>query len=200
MVIGLTGGIGAGKSTVAGIFKKLGAYIIDADEIARNIMNKGEDAYNEVVSHFGNGILSAGGSVDRKALASIVFGNEAQLKALNEITHKHVFAKMRAELKNCSSDLIVLDVPLLFTCDFPISYDKSVAVIAEEEVRIKRVMARSRLTRKQVLERIGSQLSNSELRRRADYVIENNSDGFEELEEKVRVLYGEIMKNFEVGL
>lgn len=195
-VLGLTGGTGAGKSAAAGIFRDLGAYIIDADEISRGILNTGSPAYSETVNRFGQGILEPGGGINRKALGGIVFSDPAELEALNQITHKYIFRDMRERLKTgeAQSGLTVLDVPLLFSADFDIRYDKSAAVIADTGVRLRRITERDGIDRAQAVSRINAQLSNEELRRRADYIIENNTDNIGDLRHKVKSLYERLIK------
>ncbi|HIV86333.1 MAG TPA: dephospho-CoA kinase [Candidatus Monoglobus merdigallinarum] len=194
IIIGLTGSIGAGKSAVSGIFKSLGAYIIDADKIAHEVTEKGEKAYSEIVEYFGTGILSSDGSIDRKRLGSVVFGDKAKLKMLNSITHKYIFEEIEKRIGEYTGDVAVLDVPLLFNDDFSIGYDVSVAVLADDDVRIKRVEARDGLSREQVIARMNSQKSQAELAERADYVIENSLDGLGSLREKVKKLYKRIIE------
>lgn len=193
--LGLTGGIGSGKSAAAGIFKSLGAYIVDADKISRDILTPGTEAYRETVARFGKEILNPDRTVDRKALAAIVFGSKTELEALNNITHKHIFAVMEREARDAEksekykNSIIVIDAPLLFAPDFKMRYDKSAAVVADNEVRIERVLKRDEASRAEVESRIGSQLTNAELAARADYIIENNSNDIKDLENKVKKLY-----------
>lgn len=198
MILGLTGGIGSGKSTVSKIFKNLGAYIVDADEISHSILAKGSLAYNETIQWFGEKVLNSDGNVNRVVLANIVFGNKAELEALNRITHTHILEVMRDEIKYIKSmskyEIIVLDVPLLFAPDFDIEYDKSVAIIADEDIRIQRVMARNGISREKVIERMSCQMTNDELKERADYIIENNSDDISSLESKVKELYNRLIR------
>ena len=193
--LGLTGGIGSGKSAAAGIFKSLGAYIVDADKISRDILTPGTEAYRETVARFGKEILNPDRTVDRKALAAIVFGSKTELEALNNITHKHIFAVMEREARDAEksekykNSIIVIDAPLLFAPDFKMRYDKSAAVMADNEVRIERVLKRDEASRAEVESRIGSQLTNAELAARADYIIENNSNDIKDFENKVKKLY-----------
>ena len=95
IIVGLTGVIGSGKSTVSHILSELGAYTIDADEISRTVLDKDTPAYFETVEHFGRKILSCDGTINRKELAKIVFNNKAELEVLNRITHKYIFIKMQ---------------------------------------------------------------------------------------------------------
>lgn len=187
-ILGITGGIGAGKSTVANYFARLGADVIDADAIARQVTGKGAEAYEEIRESFGNDILSVDGSIDRKRLANIVFNDAEKLEILNCITHKHVFEKMQKLISESAAELICLDVPLLFTCDIPIKCDKTLAVIADTETRITRVMRRSGMQRDEIERRINNQLSNEEFKNSADYCIENNGRS-EDFEPAAREIY-----------
>lgn len=173
-IIGVTGGIGAGKSTVSKMFSQLGADIVDADEIARAVTKKEGRAFSEIISFFGKEILSESGEIDRKKLAGIVFSDKEKLVALNEITHKYVFIEMEEQIKNSKKDVVILDVPLLFSSDFKLSYDFSVGVVAKIEERIKRVKQRDGLSEEEILMRIENQISDRELEEKADFIVENN--------------------------
>lgn len=197
MILGLTGGTGAGKSAAAEMFRGLGAYVSDADKISRGILEKSKPAYDETVRRFGKGVLNADGTVNRKALAAIVFNDKKELEALNQITHKYIFEEAEREIgaavKSGKYPVIVIDAPLLFSDDFKIRYDRSAAVIADDEIRIKRIMSRDGMTRGEAEARMKNQLSNAELIARADYVIENNR-GVRELEQEVKNLYERLIK------
>ena len=184
-ILGITGGIGAGKSTVTKLFSKLGADIVDADKIAREIMNKGQDAYNEVVEEFGEEILDSDRNIIRKKLASIVFG------VLNKITHGYVFVEMNKQIDSSVAELICLDVPLLFSSDFPIKCHKTLVVTADDETRINRVIKRDNCTKEQVKQRMIKQMKQEDMIKLADYVIENNGDDFPV--EKVKEIYYELI-------
>ncbi len=173
-IIGITGGIGAGKSIVSAEFEKLGAKVIDADNISRRVTAKNGQGYQEVVDYFGENILLENGEINRKALAKIVFSDKNKLNTLNKITHKHIFAEMKAEINNSKEDVIVLDVPLLFSDDFKILCDIKIAILADEDVRIKRVMKRDGLSEAEIRARIQNQMTNEEYERLADICIWNN--------------------------
>lgn len=175
-VLGITGGIGAGKSTVSRLFQDLGADVVDADKIAHEILEPQGAAFSDVIAAFGKGIQNEKGEIDRKSLAALVFHDAAALERLNSLTHPHVFAVMQQKIRDAKADLICLDVPLLFSAPFPIPYDASLAVVAPREVRIARVMQRSGLTREQVTDRIDQQITDADMRKMADYVIENDGD------------------------
>ncbi len=192
-ILGITGGIGAGKSRVSQCFQSLGATLIDADKIARQVLEKDGRAYHDVVKAFGEDIVSADQTIDRKRLANVVFQNPKHLALLNSLTHPHVFAEMREQIQRADTDLVCLDVPLLFTCDFPIFCDKTLAVLAPRELRILRVMERDGATRKEILKRMENQLSDEEFRQKADYVIVNDGDE-ESLFQKVKEIYCSMME------
>ena len=175
-IIGVTGGTGSGKSTLCSCLVELGATVIDADKIAREVTLKDGAAYPEIVREFGNGILDENGEIIRKALGDIVFNDSKKLELLEKITHKYVFREMEIAIATCKSAVLVLDVPLLFQCDFPFKCDLTVAVIADEIVRIDRIVMRDGLSEAQARDRIRNQLSEAEYRRRADVVFENNQN------------------------
>lgn len=191
-IITLTGGMGSGKSTVLGIFKSFGALTLDCDGINHKQMLKGGSAYEKIVAEFGNNILDEDNEIDRKALSDIVFENQELLDKLTYITHNCIFDEIRKELSNMvESDVVVIEVPLLFQCEFPFEYDASVAVVADVDVRVRRVVERDGCTDEAALKRINKQLSDEEMRARADFVIENNGDEIM-LKNKVKEIYNRI--------
>ena len=173
-VIGITGGTGAGKSTVCAELKKRGAEIIDADAISRQVSQKGGIAFDEIVEGFGTEILNDLGEIDRRALGKIVFNDTEKLSLLNGITHKHIFAEMERRMKLCTAKIAVLDVPLLFDKDFPLHCDLTVAIIAEPEIRLKRIMARDGITYDAAVARMKNQISDEDYARLADICVANN--------------------------
>ncbi len=179
-IIGITGGIGSGKSTLCAELKKLGAQIIDADLISREITKKGRPALLEIAESFGQEVINIHGELERKKLGNIVFNDPDKLKKLNLITHKYIFEEMERQLKETTAHVVVLDVPLLFQCDFPIKCDLTVAVLADREVRIKRIMDRDGVDRDAALLRMKRQLTDSDYRKMADVCFENNG-GFDEI-------------------
>lgn len=192
-LLGITGGIGSGKSEVTKCFLALGAEVIDADSIARQVMEKDGSAYHEVVACFGEEILMPNGEIDRKKLASIVFSSPEQLQKLNAITHPCVFEEMEKRIKSSKAALVCLDVPLLFSAEFPFSCDKTLAVLAPRELRIQRVMQRDGATQEQVKERMACQLPDEVLCEKADICIMNEKS-IEELKACVKEVYQNIME------
>lgn len=194
-IIAVTGGIGSGKSTVAKEFKNLGAVVISADEVSRLIMKKGGLAYNKVTEVFGNGILNADKEINRKALADIVFNDKDKLMLLNSVTHSLIYKVMAEEAekaRNSDADVVCLEIPLLFNDKCPIDYDMSIAVIADKEVRINRVINRDKCTRNEAESRIAKQLTDEKLKEYADCVIANNGD-LKELKKAVKEVYDGLM-------
>jgi dephospho-CoA kinase len=177
-IIGLTGGIGSGKSTVARRFAELGATVYSADELARQALEPGESCYQRVINEFGESILTADGTINRKALAKIVFFDEKQRQKLNEIIHPYVietlFSRAEAELSNKSGAIAIFDVPLLFESGLDAQMDKTITVSCEESERVHRIIARDQASPEQALQRIRAQMPEEERRQRADYILDNN--------------------------
>jgi dephospho-CoA kinase len=191
-IIGVTGGIGSGKSTVSSTLRDLGAAVVDADVISRSITSSGGRAYEELVEYFGNEIVGENGEIDRAKLASIAFNDKVKLHALNCITHKHVADKIYDTvefLKNSGKwDIIVIDAPIPVERGFLDLADEVWVVVADLETRISRVVKRSGYSVEDVTERIGSQLRDDEYINFADETIFNNSS-VEELEQIVVRLF-----------
>lgn len=191
-IIGVTGGIGSGKSTVSRILEDLGAEIIDADEISREVMSPGEQAFKEVVNCFGKEYIGQNGELDRKKLAAVVFSHPEKLKFLNSITHKHIIDRIlkRIDLKAKEgyNGVIVIDVPIPVEKGFLDTVDEVWVVDAERDIRIKRIMERSNMSYEEAVSRINSQIAQSDYLAIANEVIENNGS-VEELEQKVVKLY-----------
>uniref|UniRef100_UPI0013BE988C dephospho-CoA kinase n=1 Tax=Carboxydothermus ferrireducens TaxID=54265 RepID=UPI0013BE988C len=176
-VIGLTGGIASGKSTVSRILQELGFAIIDADRIARDILTPGHPAYQKVIDTFGKNILTEDGQIDRAKLGKIVFGNREKLLVLNSITHPEVLKEIRKKIKELTSsgiDWIVLDIPLLFEAKMTSLVDEIWVVYVPEEEQLKRLMARNGFSRDEALARIRAQMPLEEKVKLADVVIDNS--------------------------
>jgi dephospho-CoA kinase len=188
-VIGVTGGIGSGKSTVSKILASFGAQIIDADILARQIVEKGQKALKEIVNYFGDSILDSEGNLNRRKLSAIVFKDKHKLEALNKITHNHVAEKIIEKINAMKdSEIAVVDAPIPIEHGFIDVADEIWVVVADKEVRIKRVMERSGLTYNEVEDRINSQLSDEFYKSISDVVIINNGS-FEELKQQVTKYY-----------
>jgi dephospho-CoA kinase len=173
--VGLTGGIGSGKSAVAAVFAGRGATVIDADVLAREVVAPGSDGLREIGAIWPQAIAADGG-LDRAALAAIVFADEPARARLNAITHPRVRARA-AELERDAPDgLVVHVIPLLFEGDYWRTCDKTVVVVAPAAVRIARVIARDAAEREAVERRMAAQIDPELARTRADYVVENDGD------------------------
>lgn len=188
-VLGVTGGTGTGKSTVCAILAEQGGAVIDADRIANSMQKKGSPAFAEIVAHFGEGILLPDGELNRTLLAGIVFAKHEELRILNGIVHRYVSAEMKACVRQAREEnrrFAVLDVPIPIEDGFFDTADCIWAVAANDDLRIRRIMARSGISEKEAQLRIASQLSNREYSELADVVIDNEGS-LEEL--KKLVLY-----------
>ncbi|MEI6132362.1 MAG: dephospho-CoA kinase [Bacillota bacterium] len=178
-ILGLTGGIGSGKSTVAGILKAHGFEIIDADEISKTLTSQKGPLLDELTQTLGQGILDSAGNFDRKKTADLVFGDTVALDKLQTILHRHILAQMKSEiqmLKEKGIGSIALDVPLPVREGFLDLCDEVWVVSADEEVRIARLMASRGYTREECVKRMSNQLSPKDYLALADVVIDNNGD------------------------
>jgi dephospho-CoA kinase len=201
VVIGLSGGIGSGKSTVSKMFAALGATVIDADAIVHELQAPGMPMVDELAAEFGPGILSAPDVLDRKALGAIVFGNEAARRRLNDIVHPQVgaeFGRRLAAAIEAETPLVVLDIPLLFEgrasgkgSAASRNVQTTVVVWVPEEAQIERTIARDGCTREDALARVRAQMPLDRKRELADPVIDN-SDSLADTERQVRALYREL--------
>lgn len=196
-ILGITGGMGSGKTTVAAYLKDKGAAVIDADEMGREVLKKGTKAFDEVKEAFGSKIFGADGEINRKKFGDIVFKDKEKLKILNEITHKYIVEKIKAkidELKNDKNNsMIVIDATIPVKHGFIDVADEIWVVITDREARIQRIMGRSDLTYYEAVDRIDSQLSDSEYINIADKIITNNEDIYE-LKIKVAEMLQDISK------
>jgi len=176
-ILGLTGGIGSGKSTVAEILAELGAEIIDADQLARIAVESGSAGLEQIIERFGAGILMSDGSLDRKALASIIFQDEKARENLNAIVHPEV-ARLAMEtmqsLMDQGAPLIIYDVPLLFENGLEKSLPGVIVVHVPPEIQRARVQARDNITPEEIEARIAAQGDLDEKARKADYLIDNS--------------------------
>lgn len=180
-VLALTGGLGSGKSTAAGILADLGAIVIDLDDIARTMLDEVPAVRDRVVAEFGEGILSADGTIDRAALAQVTFASADATARLNAIVHPAVLAAVSGALdalvlRGDPPPVVVLVIPLLAeSAQFLEPIDAVLAISATEEIRIERAVARG-MSREDAENRIARQAGDAERREIADYVIENDGD------------------------
>lgn len=176
--IGLTGGIGSGKSTVSSELERLGYRVIDCDKIAHRMTEKGSPVLDELAENFGSEIIKNDGSLDRKALAAIVFCDKEKRLKLQNIVTQRVIDEAASDLARLesqgSSETVFVDMPLLFETESEDIFDRTLLVTCSLETRIKRVMERDGTTREKVLARINSQMPQEEKAVLADDVIDNS--------------------------
>lgn len=177
-VIGLTGGVGAGKSTAAAIMGQLGAVVVDCDQLGRDVVAVGGAAYQPLVDHFGPGIVTPSGEIDRPALGAIVFNNADQLATLNAITHPAIDAEIAQAIAAAPPDtVVVLDMAVLVESDLGAGqYQEVVVVEAPSETRVERLSTHRGMEPADARARIASQVSDAERRAVADVVITNDGD------------------------
>lgn len=186
MVIGLTGGIGSGQTTVAHMFKRRGAIIVDADKIARLIFEPGQAAYTAVVNAFGEKVLTEEGRIDRKKLGTWVFHNRPQLNLLNRTVHPILINRIKQEVNKIKQQeiiqsdeeiepLIIIDAAILLEMKLQSFVDKVIVVYAPIQIRIKRIAARDNLPVHEIAARIAAQMPIEKKIKLADYVIDNSA-------------------------
>ena len=178
-IIGLTGGIATGKSTVSVMLAELGAYIIDADEIARFVVMPNQPAWHDIVAQFGNEVLLPDGAINRKFLGEKVFNDKIQRLSLEKITHHYIEEEVKNSLTNAEQlgkRIVVLDMPLLFEVGWQKMVNEIWVVWVQQDVQVSRLMARDNLSQKQASDRINTQINLAEKVKQADVVIDNNFD------------------------
>ncbi|MDD3364756.1 MAG: dephospho-CoA kinase [Syntrophomonas sp.] len=192
IIIGLTGGIASGKSTVAKTLAEMGALIIDGDETAHQLMEPHKAAWEDIVQAFGREILNPDMTINRLKLGAIVFEDDEQLEVLNRITHPLVLESFKSQIlqiKAIQHDaVVIMDVPLLYEAHMDKLCDQVWVVWVDRETQIKRLMERNHFTREEAVKRIKSQMSLDEKAKRADVVIDNSNN----IEETIR----SITRNF----
>ncbi len=172
-VVGITGGSGCGKSYISSLLKDRGIPVIDCDKVARSVMQEGKPCLVEVSEYFGKEILT-GGELDRRRLAEIVFSDKNKLKKLNGITHKYILADIYNMIEQEKSELVCIDGAVLI--ESGLKCDKMIGILADKEVRKKRIMDRDRLSEKQAIARIEAQKPDSFYLENCDLVFYNNED------------------------
>ncbi len=188
-LIWLTGGSGAGKSMAAEIIREMDIFVVDADAVSKQILSKGSRAVEEVIHAFGGGILLPCGEINRKELGKIVFSDSEKLAVLNNITHKYIKAQIDKEIEGAKG-MVVVDAPLP-----PKSFanpDAVIAVVADDEIRLKRIVLRDSISYENAKNRLKSQISQKEYIKGADYVIINEgtpNDLQEEVKRVIKLIY-----------
>lgn len=194
LVIGITGPSGAGKGEVSRLFGKYGLPVIDADQVYHQLLIPPSECLNELVIHFGYEILQANGTLNRKRLGDIVFSDQHALEELNRITHSFVMKEIRRRLEQYRAYGVVaavLDAPQLFEAGANVDCNIIVAVLANKELRLERILRRDGIDPENALRRIDAQRSDEFFRTHADYTIENNGNT-EQLIPAVRGILSEL--------
>ena len=196
LVIGLTGNLGVGKTTVAGMFQELGAKVLDADRIAHGLIRPGTRSFKRVVRHFGEGILKKG-RINRGALAAVVFHDRRTLQALNRLIHPEVIREIqhRISLWRREKDipLVVVEAALLIESGLHTYMDRVVVVKAGRVLQLKRARERKNLTPKDILKRVKMQLSLKKQLQHADFIIDNRGS-FRDTRKQVEDLWHELQQ------
>jgi len=196
LLVGLTGSIATGKSTVSAMFAHQGARVIDADLLSREVVMPGQPGYARILEEFGSHLALEDGSLDRKALGSIVFADPARRKRLEEITHPAVGARQQRILSVLDEEgfegIVFWDAALLFETGGVSKMDKVVVVSADPETERRRLMVRDGLSEPDARARIASQMPIAEKAKRADHVIDNSGTR-EETERQVRAVHGALL-------
>jgi dephospho-CoA kinase len=201
IIVGLTGSVGTGKSTVTNFFKELGAYIIDWDELARDVIQPHLRAWKEIVEYFGKNFLNEDLTVNRQKLAEMVFSDKEKVAKLNQIVHPEVFRedeRITNEIKSLDPDaLVIKDIPLLFELTRPIFVDKIVVVSVSEQTKLRRLEEKG-MNQEDARSRIKAQLPLEEKIKSADFVI-NNDGPLEETKKQVEEIYSLLRKGEQYG-
>jgi dephospho-CoA kinase len=201
LLIGLTGNIGSGKSTVAQLLSERGATIIDADVLARRAVEQGTSAYSAIVERWGKSILAADGLIDRAALRRIVFSEPQELEQLNTIVHP-VVERMRIALveqaRQRGDRLVVCDIPLLFERNLTAGYDRIVLVDAPRPVRLERLVRERGLRETEAMDMIVAQMPAELKRARADFVIDNVGT-LTQLDQRVTEVWSALLEDAEAA-
>jgi len=201
LIVGLTGGIVGGKSTVASMFKDLGAKIIDVDKLGHSVILPYSPAWGKIIKLFKKDILRNDLTIDREKLGKIVFANQALLKKLNEITHPEIIKLIKKEI-NLAKDktrnqekILVIDAALIYEAKIDRLMDKIIVVYVNEDEQTKRLVKRSNLSKEEALQRIKSQMPMKEKVKMADYVIDN-SNSLDETEKQVEKIWKKLVSRY----
>ena len=198
LLVGLTGGIATGKSTVSEIFRRLGGVIIDADLLAREVVEPGEPALAQIVAEFGDDVLRGDGTLDRKKLGAVVFGNAGRRKRLEEITHPAIRDRFRCRLAELEAQgfggVVFWDAPVMIESGGYRDMDKLVVVATDEETQSARLCARDGIESVEAERKIRSQMPVADKAKLADYVIDNAGDRAT-TEARVREVYAALLRD-----
>jgi len=192
LTVGLTGSIAVGKSYVCDVFRELGCHVLDADDTARAVVERGTEGFRQIVAEFGSDVVLPSGRIDRRKLGAIVFADEAKRINLNSIVHPLVIAaqdRWIEELEiNDPHGIAIVDAALMIESGGYKRFDKLIVVWCEPAIQLERLMTRDNLTKDDALRRIESQMPQEEKKRFADYLIDT-SDGFAETQNRTKAVF-----------
>lgn len=188
LIVGLTGSFGTGKTTAAGLFQELGAFIVDADRIAHEALRAGSPVYGQVAKLFPEAEVE--GNLDRKKIASIVFADAKKKEKLQDLVHPYVWERIEDEIIDAEEDIIVLDVPLLFETGYNKRCDQVVVVDAPDKEVVKRLKEKG-FNEKEVMARKNAQISLEEKKKKANFII-NNSRSLEQTKQEVARIWKDL--------
>lgn len=198
LIIGLTGGIVGGKSTVASMFKNLGAKIVDADKLGHSVILPHKPAWEKITRLFGKGVLQNDLTIDRGKLGKIVFTDQTLLKKLNEITHPEIIKLIKEEINLAinktqnQEKVLIIDAALIYEAKIDRLMDKIMVVYIDEDEQIKRLIKRNNLSKEEALQRMKSQMPMKEKVKMADYVIDN-SNSFDKTKKQVEKIWKKLV-------
>ena len=195
--VGLTGGIATGKSFVLSVLRELGCEVMDADQTAREVVESGQPAFNEIVAHFGQEVVGEDGKLNRGKLGAIIFNNPAEREKLNSIVHPRVFeaqARWMVEVERRNPQaIVVIDAALMIETGSYRRFDQIVVVHCEPDIQLQRLMERNNLTQEEAMARISSQMPSAEKLKFSDFAI-NTSLGFDDTRRQIESLYEQLRK------
>jgi len=195
--VGLTGGIACGKSTVAEMFVRLGAYLIDLDKLAHEVQEPGAPAWRKIIDYFGDDVVGDDQKIDRNKVAAIVFNQPEKLQALNDIVHPSVYEEWQARLKSIITRdpraIILSDIPLLFEARMQSLFDLTIVVMIPPAEQIVRLMARNGMTGEEARKRIKNQMPIGDKAGLADIVI-NNQSSIADTRKRVQEVWDELIR------
>jgi len=200
LIVGLTGGIVGGKSTVASMFKDLGVKIVDADKLGHSVILPHRPAWEKITRLFGKDILRNDLTIDRERLGKIVFTNQTLLKKLNEITHPEIIKLIKKEINLARNKtynqekILIIDAALIYEAKMDRLMDKIIVVYIDEDEQVKRLVKRDNLSKEEALQRIKSQMPMKEKIKMADYVIDNSSS-LDKTKEQVKKIWQSIVSS-----
>lgn len=200
-IIGITGNSGTGKTKISKIIsKKYNAKIIDADKVAKELSRKGTKYYNEIIENFGTQIICEDGEINRAKLAKIVFNSQEKIKVLNSLTEKYVVTEIIKQIEKYSKTekLLIIDVPLLFESKLNEKCEKTIGIIASNNIKIERICDRDCITKEKAQERLNAQKDDEFFIKHCDYIITNNGD-IKEVKEQIGLIFNENIEYRNLG-